>query len=158
VKPPDLAVIIPARNEAPRIGGCLDSIHQALEYAGVTAAEVIVVDDESTDETSPIARAHGAVAVRQSPRGGPLAAWTFGVANSSAPLLFFVDADCLVDHAAFAALLRGFARSESSRRAATSTADGSPIRSWNARPPSALSCCTRSSSVSPVTTSCRSGS
>lgn len=112
MKPPDLAVIIPARNEAPRIGGCLDSIHQALEYAGVTAAEVIVVDDESTDETSPIARAHGAVAVRQSPRGGPLAAWTFGVANSSAPLLFFVDADCLVDHAAFAALLRGFARPE----------------------------------------------
>ena len=112
MKPPDLAVIIPARNEAPRIGGCLDSVHQALEYAGVTEAEIIVVDDESTDETSPIARAHGAVAVRQSPRGGPLAAWTFGVASSSAPLLFFVDADCLVDQAAFAALVRGFARPE----------------------------------------------
>lgn len=110
MKPPDLAVIIPARNEAPRIGGCLDSVHQALEFAGVAAAEVIVVDDDSTDETSQVARARGAVAIRQSPRGGPLAAWTFGVAGSSAPLLFFVDADCLVDKAAFAALLRGFAR------------------------------------------------
>src|SRR5277367_3165959 len=90
VKPPDLAVIIPARNEAPRIGRCLGSIHRALEYAGATAAEVIVVDDDSTDDTSQIARAHGAVAVRQSPRGGPLAAWAFGVANSSARLLFFV--------------------------------------------------------------------
>jgi len=112
VKPPDLAVIIPARNEAPRMGGCLDSIHRALEYAGVTAAEVIVVDDDSNDETSQVARAHGALAVRQSPRGGPLAAWAFGVASSSAPLLFFVDADCRVDQAAFAALLRGFARPE----------------------------------------------
>jgi len=112
VKPPDLAVIIPARNEAPRIGRCLGSIHRALEYAGATAAEVIVVDDDSTDDTSQIARAHGAVAVRQSPRGGPLAAWAFGVANSSARLLFFVDADCQVDQAAFAALLRGFARPE----------------------------------------------
>jgi glycosyltransferase involved in cell wall biosynthesis len=110
VKPPDLAVIIPARNEAPRIGACLDSIYRALEYAGVTGAEVIVVDDESTDETSEVVRAHGARAVRQSQRRGPLAAWTLGVASSSAPLLFFVDADCHVDKAAFPALLRGFAR------------------------------------------------
>jgi glycosyltransferase involved in cell wall biosynthesis len=103
-------VIIPARNEAPRIGACLDSIRRALEYAGVTEAEVIVVDDESTDETSQVARAHGALAVRQSQRRGPLAAWTLGVASSSAPLLFFVDADCHVDQAAFPPLLRGFAR------------------------------------------------
>jgi glycosyltransferase involved in cell wall biosynthesis len=111
VKSPELAVIIPARNEAPRIGRCLDSVHRALEFAGVTA-EVIVVDDDSTDETSPVARAHGALAVRQVPRGGPLAAWTLGVASSSAPLLCFVDADCLVDRAAVAALVRGFARPE----------------------------------------------
>jgi hypothetical protein len=42
--------------------------------------------------------------------GTPLTAWTLGVANSSAPLPFFVDADCQVDKAAFSALLRGFAR------------------------------------------------
>jgi glycosyltransferase involved in cell wall biosynthesis len=112
VESPDLAVIIPARNEATRIGDCLDSVHQALEYARVTEAEVIVVDDESTDETSQVARTRGAIAVRQSPRGGPLAAWAVGVANSCAPLLFFVDADCQVDKAGFAALLRGFARPE----------------------------------------------
>ena len=110
MKSPDLAVIIPARNEAPRIGGCLESIHQALEHAGVTEVEVIVVDDESADGTSDVARAHGARVVRQSPRRGPLAAWTFGIANSSAPLLFFVDADCRVDRAAFSAMLRCLAR------------------------------------------------
>jgi glycosyltransferase involved in cell wall biosynthesis len=107
---PDLAVIIPAYNEAQRIGGCIDSIREALEYAEVTDAEVIVVDDESADDTSDVARAHGAVALRQSRRQGPLAAWTRGVADSSASLLCFVDADCRVDKAAFAALLAGFAR------------------------------------------------
>jgi glycosyltransferase involved in cell wall biosynthesis len=107
---PDLAVIIPARNEASRLGACLASVRQALGCAEVTDAEVIVVDDDSTDETSDVARAHGALALRQSRRLGPLTAWSLGVANSSAPLLFFVDADCRVDKGAFSALLRGFAR------------------------------------------------
>jgi glycosyltransferase involved in cell wall biosynthesis len=107
---PDLAVIIPARNEASRIGGCLGSVRRALEFAEVTDAEVIVVDDASNDETSDIARAHGAVAIRQSQRGGPLEAWARGVDDSSAPLLFFVDADCRVDKGAFSVLLRGLAR------------------------------------------------
>jgi glycosyltransferase involved in cell wall biosynthesis len=107
---PDLAVIIPARNEASRLGGCLESIRLALESAEMTDAEVIVVDDDSTDETSDVARAHGALAIRQSRRCGPLAAWSLGVANSSAPLLMFVDADSRVDKGAFSALLRGFER------------------------------------------------
>ncbi len=107
---PDLAVIIPARNEGTRLGGCLDSVRRALEYAGAAEAEVIVVDDLSTDKTSDVARAHGATAIRQGRRLGPLAAWSLGVARSSASLLFFVDADCRVDEHAFSALLRGFAR------------------------------------------------
>ena len=110
MKPPALAVIIPARNEAPRIGGCLDSVHQALGHAGLTDAEVIVVDDESTDQTSEVARAHGALALRQARRQGPLAAWSRGVADSSASVLCFVDADCRVGQGAFAAIARGFAR------------------------------------------------
>jgi glycosyltransferase involved in cell wall biosynthesis len=107
---PDLAVIIPARNEASGLGGCLSSVRQALEFAELTDAEVIVVDDDSTDETSDVARAYGALALRQSPRLGPLGAWSLGVANSSASFLFFVDADSRVDEEAFSALLRGFAR------------------------------------------------
>jgi glycosyltransferase involved in cell wall biosynthesis len=107
---PDLAVIIPAHNEAPRLGECLDSVHQALECAELADAEVIVVDDHSTDETSDVARAHGALAIRQSERHGQMAACSLGVARSSAPLVSFVDADCLVDKGAISAILRGFAR------------------------------------------------
>jgi len=107
---PYLAVIIPAHNEASRLGECLNSIHEALKYADVTDAQVIVVDDHSADETSEVARAHGAFTIRQSRRLGQMAACSLGVVNSSAPLLFFVDADCRVDKGAFSALLRGFAR------------------------------------------------
>ncbi len=120
---PDLAVIIPARNEASRLGGCLDSVRQALECAEVTDVEVIVVDDDSTDETSDVARAHGALALRQSRRLGPLAAWSLGIANSSASLLFLVDADCRVDKGAFSALLHGFARPAAGLIAARSEPD-----------------------------------
>ena len=107
---PYLAVIIPAHNEASRVGECLNSIREALKYAEVTDAQVIVVDDHSTDDTSDVARAHGAFTIRQSRRLGQMAACSLGVVNSSASLLFFVDADCRVDKGAFSALLRGFAR------------------------------------------------
>jgi glycosyltransferase involved in cell wall biosynthesis len=124
---PDLAVIIPARNEASRLGGCLGSVREALERAEVTEAEVIVVDDHSTDETSDVARAHGALALRQSQRLGKMAACSLGVVSSSASLLFFVDADCCVDSGAFSALLRGFARPAVGVVAARSEPDGGRI-------------------------------
>ena len=127
---PDLAVIIPARNEASRLGGCLGSVRQALGCAGVTEAEVIVVDDDSTDETSDVARAYGALALRQSPRLGPLEAWSLGVANSSASLLFLVDADSRVDKGAFSALLRGFARPTVGVIAARSEPDSGRTVNW----------------------------
>jgi glycosyltransferase involved in cell wall biosynthesis len=122
---PDLAVIIPARNEASSLGGCLDSVRQALDCAAVTDAEVIVVDDASTDETSDVARDHGALAIRQSRRLGPLEAWSRGVASSSASLLCFVDADCRVDTGAFSGLLSGFARPTVGIVAARSEPDSS---------------------------------
>jgi glycosyltransferase involved in cell wall biosynthesis len=124
---PDLAVIIPARNEAARLGGCLDSVRRALDRAEAADAEVIVVDDHSTDKTSEVARARGAVAIRQSRRLGPLAAWSLGVASSSASLLFFVDADCRVDERAFSALLGGFARASVGLVAARSEPVSEPV-------------------------------
>ncbi|GAA2837392.1 hypothetical protein GCM10020220_027900 [Nonomuraea rubra] len=56
-------------------------------------AEVVVVDDVSTDGSLDLARGFPCTVV-QSPRNqGPAGARNLGVANSSAPLLFFVDSD-----------------------------------------------------------------
>ena len=93
----------------------------------------------STDETSDVARAHGAFTIRQSRRLGQMAACSLGVVNSSASLIFFVDADCRVDKGAFSALLRGFARPTVGVVAARSEPETGPPsnRSWNALEPSA---------------------
>jgi len=50
--PPRISVCIVCRNEADRLGPCLESV----EFAD----EVIVLDLESTDESAAVARAHGA--------------------------------------------------------------------------------------------------
>ena len=108
---PSVAVIIPARNEALNLGACLESVSQALTRAGV-AAEVLVVDDDSTDSTAAVALTGGAKVLRQQPRRGPLSAWMLGVASTSASVLILVDADCQVEPGAIAVLLAGLERSE----------------------------------------------
>ena len=52
--PPVVSIVIPALNEAARIGSSLEKICSFLDKRGLTA-EVIVVDDGSTDRTSEIA-------------------------------------------------------------------------------------------------------
>ena len=51
---PDLSIVIPAFNESERLGGPLVKV---IEFAsGEQNAEVVVVDDGSTDDTSDVAR------------------------------------------------------------------------------------------------------
>jgi dolichol-phosphate mannosyltransferase len=52
--------VIPARNEATRIAPCLDGAMRQ----GDVVAEILVVDDESTDGTEEIVRAAGDPRVR----------------------------------------------------------------------------------------------
>ncbi|MEQ8765430.1 MAG: glycosyltransferase family 2 protein [Planctomycetota bacterium] len=56
-------VIIPAFNEAPSIGLVLDAIPRQH------VREVIVVDNDSSDDTAEVAQRHGARTVRESRRG-----------------------------------------------------------------------------------------
>ena len=53
---PTLSAVVITRNEAARLPGCLAS----LRAAGGLVAEIVVVDDASTDETAAVARAQGA--------------------------------------------------------------------------------------------------
>jgi glycosyltransferase involved in cell wall biosynthesis len=107
---PPISVIIPARNEAPRLGACLRSVELSLKEARLVGAEVVVIDDDSDDETAAVAGAGGATVLQQSPRRGPLAAWVLGVRATSSPCLVFIDADCQVSSNALAALLASLAR------------------------------------------------
>jgi glycosyltransferase involved in cell wall biosynthesis len=79
--------------------------------AGVDTAEIIVVDDDSTDQTAAIAASLGARVLSQRPRKGPLAAWDRAAESTSADVLILVDGDCEVEAGAFPAMLAHFALS-----------------------------------------------
>ncbi len=90
---PHVSIIVPAHNAAADIEACL----AALAPSAAAGAEILVVDDASTDATAEIARRIGVrVLANGSPHRGPSAARNFGVRNSSGEILVFVDADVVV--------------------------------------------------------------
>ena len=103
VAAPPVAVVVPARDEAPVIGQTLRSL-LAQDYAG--PLRVILVDDGSSDGTGAIARAHGrpaaALCVDGKPRpagwSGKLWAVAQGLAEAEATeLVLLTDADIVHD-------------------------------------------------------------
>lgn len=85
-----VSVIVPARNEAAQLPRLLRSLSG-------TRAEVVVVDDDSTDGTPSVARSHGAMVVSSSPLpdGWTGKAWAceVGARAAGGEVLVFVDAD-----------------------------------------------------------------
>ena len=86
---PSVTVIVPARNEAGRIGPLLTEVASA-------GVDVIVVDDGSTDDTATLAASAGAtvVAVERAPgwTGKAWACWS-GATAARRDVLVFLDAD-----------------------------------------------------------------
>jgi len=94
---PKLVVVIPALNEAKSIGGVLDEISESL--SGI-AYSVVVVDGNSTDGTSEIARQKGAIVVDQRGVGygdALLTGFLFARNNLDAGLIAMMDADMSYD-------------------------------------------------------------
>ena len=87
-----IAVVIPARNEAPTVAAVVQAA-RGCAFAG----EVVVVDDGSTDGTAEVAEAAGARVVRRpgGAAGSKAQAMEAGVAATTAPAILFCDADCV---------------------------------------------------------------
>ncbi|MCI2419052.1 glycosyltransferase [Saccharopolyspora sp. K220] len=110
VLPPRVTVVVPARNEAAVLAGCLRAISaQTHGGQGDSPLRVVVVDDGSTDRTGEIARAHAdadprvAVVRVDAPRpgwSGKVHAMHVGVEQAGPPeageWLLFVDADTVL--------------------------------------------------------------
>lgn len=94
-----LSVIIPALNKEDYIGKTLQRINQAIvilhEQSPDLSLQVIVVDNDSTDQTAQIARSYGAVVVAESIRNISLAR-NAGARTAKGEILLFIDADTLI--------------------------------------------------------------
>jgi len=104
---PDIDIIVPARDEGESIGAVVASL-LAQDYAG--QFRVILVDDNSTDETAALAGAAPnlqVIRLRTKPSGwsGKLWALNEGVAASRAPVLLFTDADIVHERGHLSSLL-----------------------------------------------------
>jgi glycosyltransferase involved in cell wall biosynthesis len=86
--PVALSIIIPAKNEAATIGSVIAAA--TLEHAD---AEVIVVDDGSTDDTGRIAEEAGAMVIRHPESLGNGAAVKNGARAARGEVLAFMDGD-----------------------------------------------------------------
>ncbi|MBJ7221048.1 MULTISPECIES: glycosyltransferase family 2 protein [unclassified Brenneria] len=85
-----VSCIIPARNEARRIGSVLDAVtgHPLL-------SEIIVVDDGSTDGTAKLAQRQGITVIRLPENRGKSRAVAEGIAAAAGTHLLLLDADLI---------------------------------------------------------------
>lgn len=94
-----LSVIIATRNRAPAIRPCLDSIATAFANAAPLAAEIVVVDNGSTDNTSQIVTQWAAtspfpVHLLYEPKAGLSRAHNLALRTAQGELIAFTDDDC----------------------------------------------------------------
>lgn len=98
-----VSVVIPARDEAARIGRTVGAVFDQAP-PGVEV-EVIVADDGSADDTAALASGAGARVVPVLPPGSPGAARNRGAAAATGDPIVFLDADCVPGPGWLAALL-----------------------------------------------------
>jgi glycosyltransferase involved in cell wall biosynthesis len=88
-----ISVVIPAYQAEGYIGEAIESIFAQT----LSPAEVIVVDDGSTDSTADVASGFDGVTLLRQPNRGPSAARNAGYEISTGDLLAFHDADDLME-------------------------------------------------------------
>jgi len=93
---PLFSVILPAFNEGARIASCLDAI--SANISDPASAEILVIDNGSTDQTATVARSRG-VRIIENTSGHRMNISdlrNIGARESTGDILVFLDADMLV--------------------------------------------------------------
>ncbi len=99
-----ISVVIPVHNASAFLPRCLG----ALKISTYQDFECVVVDDGSTDDSASLAAAGGARVISTGGQRGPAYARNRGVAASSGKIIFFVDADVLVQPDTLAQIAKAF--------------------------------------------------
>ena len=88
---PDAAIIVPHYNDVARLLRCLKALMPQLS----NRTELVVVDNNSTDALDEIRTTFPDLRIVTEPSSGAAPARNRGVAETTSPRLFFIDADCV---------------------------------------------------------------
>lgn len=111
----DVSIVIPARNEERNLPHLLQSVRQSA----FRPAEILVVDDGSTDGTAAVAARFGARVITpgEKPAGWTGKSWAChqGAQNATGQLLLFLDADTYLLPGGFDRLVSCWSRQQDDR-------------------------------------------
>jgi GT2 family glycosyltransferase len=100
-----ISIIIPTFNGASRIGNCLDAVQQQTTGRD---AEVLVVNDGSTDETVDVIKGYSGIRCITQANAGPAAARNRGAIEAQGFIILFTDDDCVAMPGWLDAMLQPF--------------------------------------------------
>ncbi len=89
----DISIVIPAKNEEEFLKLCIENIIKAVSKYKF---EIIVVDNESDDNTSKIAEIYGCRVVQNEKRGAA-SSRNIGASIAEGEFVAFIDADCIIE-------------------------------------------------------------
>jgi len=93
--PPSISVVVPFFGRERSIRACIESLLAQVPIDG--RAEIILVDNNSTDRSATIAAEYDDVVLLRESRPGAYAARNTGIRASAGSIVAFTDADCVAD-------------------------------------------------------------